>query len=513
MKPQTKTELSQLLSGYVDGELTPEESREVEALLMQDADARKEFEQLKALKHLLSSKTPLPPSYGFWTRFSTELERRKKEEDNLLPFPRKYVPAVAISGAIVVLVMGVLLFQQRSTLVDYVSKQSERVQKAVEDNVLKGTLMPLFAHIDKNQALQFAMFGTLPLDARAETEMRVNEDSAKGYTIDVDKKGDKKTPTVTVQEFVDEVQPTHMQLQIIDSLLDLGRAKLEGSVFVAEDKAMAVNPELSRLNRVMLSGIAAALEPYQRIRFERFLETRKAPYTLAGGRRGPESPERIYYSMRTPARSPRFVVFSPDTVVMSQFDLDIDSLRRHAGQMDEMQRAVAGHVNTLIRKMAERDVATSQRYKVVAPHVRVYGDSESFSIQVGTGWEAMPPMPMDPWVRPRMAEQVGRRGRGPGSGFNMQFGGDDSSFFFNLDLDSLMVRMGKVGEGGAIEVFKGDPRASNRIFQFDERGLQQFLDSAYQGKRHKISKLDSLMNEMDKRERERTKRELPPPKR
>jgi hypothetical protein len=513
MKPQTKTELSQLLSSYLDGELDEAQTHAVETMLSQNPDAQKELEELSALKNLLASKKPLPPSYGFWTRFSLELERRKKEEENLLPFPRKFLPVVSIGAAVVVLVIGIVLFQQRATLVDYVSKQSERVQKAVEDNVLKGALMPLFTHIDKNQALQFAMFGTLPLDAKAGTELRVNEDSASGYTIDVDKKGARKTPTVTVQEFVDEVQPNRVQFQIIDSLLDLGRAKLEGSVLVAEDKAMAVNPELSRWNRVMLSGIAAALEPDQRVRFERFLQSRKAPYMLVGGRRGPESPERIYHSMRTPEGVTHFVVISPDSALVTRLDIDLDSLRRHTGGMAEKQRTVAVHVNSLIRRMAEREMAVSQQYRVPAPRVRVSGDSESFSIQVSTGWEGVPSMPMEPWVRPRMSEQVGTGRRQPRGGFNVQFGGDDSSFFFNLDMDSLMVRMGKAGNGGGIEVFKGDPRMGNRVFQFDERGLQQFLDSAFQGKKRKMSALDSLMNEMDKRERMRKEKELPEPRR
>ena len=507
MKPQTKTELSQLLSSYLDGELDEAQVHAVETMLSQNPDAQKDLEELSALKNLLALKKPLAPAHGFWTRFSTELERRKREQENLLPFPRKYVPVVSIGAAVVVLVIGVVLFQQRATLVEYVSRQSERVQKAVEENVLKGTLMPLFTHIDKNQALQFAMFGTLPLDAKAETELRVNEDSARGYTIDVNKMGDRKTPTVTVKEFVDEVRPSHVQLEIIDSLLDLGRAKLEGSVFVAEDKAMAVSPELSRLNRVMLSGIAATLEPEQRVRFERFLQSRKAPYMLAGGRRSPETPERIYHSMRTPEGMSHFVVVSADTVLVSRLDIDLDSLRRHAGEMVGAQSEVAAHMSSLIRRMAEREMAVSQHFRAPAPRVRVSGDSESFSIQVSTGWEGIPSMPMERWVRPRMAEQVGTGRRKPNSGFNVQFGGDDSSFFFNLDIDSLMVRMGKAGEGGGIEVFKGDPKMRNRMFQFDEQGFQQFLDSAFQGKKHKISKLDSLMNEMDRRERMKKEKE------
>jgi len=488
MKPQTKTDRSQLLSAYLDGELDDVQTRFVETSVLEDPEACRELEKLRALKNLIAARRHLAPSRGFWTRLSTELERRKREEENLLPFPRKYLPLVSLGTAVVVLVVGFVLFQQRATLVDYVSRQSERVQKAVEENVLKGSLMPLFTHIDKNQALQFAMFGTLPLDAKAETEMRVNEDSARGYTIDVDKKRERKTPTVTVQDFVDEVQPSRVQFQIIDSLLDLGRVKLEGSILMAEDKAMAVNPELSRLNRVMLSGIAAALEPNQRVKFEQFLHSRKSTYMLAGGRRGPESAERIYHTMRTPEGMAQFVVFSPDTVLVSRLEIDLDSLRRHTGEMVERQRAVGVHVNSLIRRMAEREIAVSLQQRAPAPHVRISGDSESFSIQVSTRWEGMPAMPRDPWVRPRMSEQAGRHSQQPDAGFDMQLGGDDSSFFFNLDMDSITVRMGKSGNGGGFEVFKGDPRSRSR---------------AVQGKERKMSKLDSLMNEMDKRERQR----------
>jgi hypothetical protein len=515
MKPQTKTDLSQLLSSYLDGELDEAQARNVETNVLQDSEARRELENLKALKNLMAAKRRLTPATGFWTRLSTELERRKREEENLLPFPRKYLPMVSLGTAVVVLVVSFVLFQQRATVVDYVSRQSERVQKVVEDNLLKGSLMPLFSHIDKNQALQFAMFGTLPLDAKAETELRVNEDSARGYTIDVDKKGNRKTPIVTVKEFVDEVRPSHGQLQIIDSLLDLGRVKLEGSVFVAEDRAMAVNPELSRLNRVMLSGIAAALEPEQRARFERFLQVRQAPYMLSGGRRGSEPSERILHTMRLRERSEAFLVVSPETVLVSRLDIDMDSLRRHIRGIQEVQTPVAVHMNSLIRRMGERDVAVSRRSGVPMPQVRVVGGSEFFSIHIDNDWESLP-KPSDMWVKPRMPMQVGTRGRNPGPSFNFQFNGDDSSVFLNLDLDSLMTRMRKEGESGGIEIFKGAPRSRNRVFQFDGRAMRPFLDSALPGQKRKTSKLDSLMKEMEKRERqhERTqkKEDTPDPR-
>ena len=70
MKSQTKAELSQLLSSYLDGELDEAQVHAVETMLSQNPDAQKELEELSALKNLLASKRPLPPAYSFWTRFS-----------------------------------------------------------------------------------------------------------------------------------------------------------------------------------------------------------------------------------------------------------------------------------------------------------------------------------------------------------------------------------------------------------------------------------------------------------
>ena len=505
MKPLLKSELSQLLSSYVDRELDDRQMQLVEEIVSKDAEARAQLGELRALKTLVAQKKRLPASIGFWTRVSSEIERRKKEEDNLLPFPRRYFPLVAGAAAVLVIALSIVLYQQRASVVNYVSKQTERVQKAVGDNVLKGSIMPLFSRVDKNQALQFAMFGTLPLDAKAETEFRVNEDSARGYTFDVDKKGVRRTPVVTVKEFVDEVQPTRLQREIIDSLLDLGRQKLEGSVFVAEDKAMAIDPQLSRLNRVMLSGIAAALEPEQRTRFEKFLRVRSSPYMISGGRKASESSERILHTMRVVSRPEPFLVVTPDTVVMSDLRLDMDSLRRHFQHYDESRERVMVNMNGLIRRIAgQREDMGRQHVPIPMPQVRVTGGSDFISIEIGSAWEEMSvPMP-ELWVKPRYPGHFGTTGRPRGpSPF-----GRDSSFYFNfqfnsMNLDSVVERMMKGGVPPGFEFLMGDIRGNEGRPQLNAGMLRRALDSAFLAKNGGRSKLDSLMREMDKREQRR----------
>lgn len=513
MNQLSKNERFERLSAYLDHELTEAQARAVEELLSRDPDARREFEELKFLKTLLSSRKGIPPSIGFWSRLSTELDRRKREEENLLPFPRKFLPVVATVAAVIVVAVGIVLYEQRTSVVDYVSQQSERVQRAVEDNVLKGSILPLFSNVDKNQALRFAMFGTIPLDAKAETELRVDEDSAKWVSINVDKSGAVKAPLVTVQDFVDEVRPTRLQLQIIDSLLDLGRHKLEGSVFVAEDRAMAVHPELSRLNRDMLSGIAATLEPDQRVKFNRFLQLKKAPYTLTGGQQTPPSMDRILSRLRLPQQTDRYVVVSPETVVVAGLRIDIDSVRRHYYRVEERGHAVSVHVDGLIRRIAERDGNVAQAREFPSPKVRVFGDSEAFSIQIGSGWEGFRNPEPEMWVKPRVPTASGIRRRPPLPVIDFHFSSGDSAFFFNINVDSLMMQYEKDEDGAALEFFKHDQRLRNRVFEMNAGRMKQISDSAVLAKKKQWSKLDSLMREMEKREllqeKERRNRKTP----
>lgn len=501
MKNYSNAERSELLSAYLDGELDETQIRSVEELLERDPVAAREFEELKALKSLLASRKPIPPSVGFWTRLAAEIEQRKADEANLLPFPRRYIPAVSSGAAIVVILLGALLFWQREHVVDYVSKQSERVQQVVENNVLKGSILPLFSNVDKNQALQFAMYGTMPLDEKAGTELRIDEDSTRWYSINVNRAGTPKTPSVTLKEFVDEVRPTRVQIEIIDSLLDLGRRKLEGSVFIAEDRAMAVHPELSSLNKVMLSGIAAALEPEQRVRFDRFLRDRRAPYTLTRARAFAESKSDILHTLRKQPQSDHFVVVTPDTVLVAGLPIDVDSVRLHYFKVAERQHAIASSVDGLMRRIAEKEAQADWSTAVPAPGVKVSGDRSVVRIQIRGGWAGVPDPHLERWVRSRYPTKPGAGELPPKApSLDFEFGVDDSAFLFNLDLDSLMMRMMREGGVAGFQRFRDNREARERFFNMDQDQIKRWMDSsAGLSTAKKSSKLDSLMREMEKR--------------
>jgi hypothetical protein len=490
-----------MLSLYVDGELAEQEAREIEEQIASDPEAAKEIQELRAMKALLSSRQQMPETLGFWTRLAAKLDRQEREQENLLPFSRKYLPLVYAAGALAVILVGVLLFQERSAVISYVSRQSEKVQQAVEQNVLKGTLLPLFTNIDKNQALQFALFGSLPLDARAETALRIDESADQGYRIDVGKQAVEAIPKVTVTEFVDEIKPTRRQREVIDSVLDIGRRRIESSVLFAEDRGMAIDADLAQLNKVMLSGIAACLEPPQRVRFERFLEAKKAPYMIASTYALPEPGENIVHEMRRARRSSRMIVVTPETLLVSEMEFNLDSLQERFHEMTAARREMAMRFDGLIRRIAEQEAPWKKHVDMRTQPFWITGDSDMLTIQIGRVFEELPGVMHDRWIQPRVPVSV-RAPRRPRDGslrFNFNFDQRDSSFFFNLDLDSLVLRMQKEGPEAAFEFFLGDPGSRNRNLRLLEEMSPDELGSMLKAKRISRSRLDSVLRLMRER--------------
>lgn len=379
MKRLSPQELSNKLSLYIDNELPDAERHELEEYLSTHPEAAKELHQLQLLRQRLQNKRKLPANIGFWTRLSVAIDKLKEEEHNLLPFPRRYLPAATILGALSMVAVGVILFQQRQPIFDFISQKTEEVHQMYEGGFLRGTIIPLLSDIGKDEVLQFALFGTLPLDEKSETALRVDETAEQGYRLEVGKPVEKKIPSLTVKEFYDEIKPTPVQEKMIDSLLRFTKQQLESSVLVAENQAMAISPDLPQLGRVTVSSIAACLEPQQRIRFEKFLQLRNAPYTVDPAKVRAQKVDKIFEKLHKPSRPEQFVILTPETLVVHKLAINIDSLR------EEVRRNMSRHaVGFNFDRLAQRvqRLKTGEGVVVVGTQpMRVSGNRGSFRIE------------------------------------------------------------------------------------------------------------------------------------
>lgn len=378
MIKMSQKELSQLLSLYLDGALDEQSRHGFEAYLSANPEAASELKILKKQQELLKSQPTIPSNEWFWQKLSARLEKERNKRETAYPFSRKYLPLAASLAILVGVSAGVLLFQQRSLVTKFFYEKREQVQNLYQENILQGKLLPLFSSLNKDQVLQFAFFGTLPLDAQANTALRVDESKENGARIEFAKNETKRHHQVTVREFCDVVDATPAQQRIVDSILTSAKEKIERSVFLGENKALAVHADLAKFNRMTMSHLAASLDLPQRKRFQKFLITSHSPYTFGiVAAHIPKAPGTEARAPRAP-RTEQFVVITPESCSLEQINVDLKNVRQNVELSAQEFQSVNARAHALIREFSTH----ARLPRAPNSPFSIFSDSDYFSVRV-----------------------------------------------------------------------------------------------------------------------------------
>ncbi len=372
-----------LLERYLDGETTPDESAECEGRLRTDDVFRSLYDELKRLSELLGSADRLEKDPAFWSRMSGKIRQQEDQNVNLLPFPQKYLPLAASGFALLVLLSFSYVFENRLSFLRFWEMQSEVVRTAYEKSVQEGSFIPLFTGLDNDKTLQFALYGSLPLDESAGAMLNVDERSAEGYRIEVHKQQPRKQKKVTVADFVAEVRPTNVQKAAIESLLTDARRELERSVLIGQGESVAINADLSKLNRAMASGIVSVLEPEQRLRLTRLLTQDDAAYIFSSRTRYAPPTAASASLEDVPRTTNRFVVLSPETVMIRALTVDMDRVQREMKASQTLFREYQAQRHKMIQWLVNEPVfrTTAPVPGAPAPRISLKSRKDRLTIQ------------------------------------------------------------------------------------------------------------------------------------
>lgn len=397
--------LRKKLSLYIDGELEQKEAEKLERLIESDRNVARQLSELRYLQNQLRKSDRPKSNRFFYAELLQRIEKSKGEEENLLPFPRKLGPLLTAVSIVAITLLGVILVELKIPVKEYFAEKSQEIQKAYDENLLKGSVLPLFSNVDKNHVLQFALFGTIPLDAKAQTTLTVDEDGSKGYRLEVGKGSPKSSEKVTVQDLYKEIQPTESQLATIDSLLEDTRERIASSAYYAENNTLAIDPSIVHMTRLLVSNIAAQLDPLRRARFDQYLKTRDAAYAIPASRlanRPERFIERAEQAFSGTVRTPHertFLVITPDSVMLSKLHVEFEkaeSLRKQFfGGSEEFHKRI------------EEFITQFEPYEDPVPRpnlnraVDLVGGSGFFRIHINRDEEAVRPDSMVQWTIPR----------------------------------------------------------------------------------------------------------------
>ena len=145
----------ELLSAYLDGELSRSEKAEVENLLQNSLELKMQLEDLKKIKQLTQNVKRIPESPYFETRLMSKIEGQKSESAKI----SRWMPATALA-LVTIAVMIVLKFNPNFL------NQIWDQQKVNLAGFYKENLQPvlLAANLTDDDIFNFAFNNELPLD-------------------------------------------------------------------------------------------------------------------------------------------------------------------------------------------------------------------------------------------------------------------------------------------------------------------------------------------------------------
>ncbi len=382
MRSRLSDQDRQLIDRVLDAVASDADRASFDARLSDPAFAEA-YRELRALKELVGAQSRLQPDPHFWTKVHGSLERRSEETEDLLPVPRQYLPVFGGVFALLLLFASSYIFENRLSFIRFWETQSEAVINAVERGINQGSFLPVFSDLDEDRTLQFALYGSLPIDEARGTMLNVDERSNEGYRIEVQKEEPRKQKRVTVDQFVAEVRPTTSQKAAIDSLLTVARRDLESAVLLGSNNALAINADLSRLNKVMATSIVGVLEPEQRVRLKRMLSERDVAYILADEMRDAAAAKHSFRAMAEVHGGHEFVILSPETVALARVQLDVEKMHAEL-KSQQMQQVWTTRRQKAMEMLIDHPQVFGGTFPgaAVAPNISVRSRKDRLTIQV-----------------------------------------------------------------------------------------------------------------------------------
>lgn len=476
-------DLDRIISLYIDGELDGAKTKAFEEYLAAHPSIAQQVQLLRTVQRTLNAKKPVPQNEWFWLRLSNYIDRKvsrnRKWHEQIRPAISLTVVAVITLG-----VIGIMYLNNTALFRSFFLEKKNQLHSTL----MQGNILPFFTDLNRDDVLNFALFGSLSLDSSNGTSLSVKNSEQEGAQIEIVREESRpELPPVTVNDFFVNVGIDNPQeRQVVDSILGTYTQKLKASVLISENNEIAINEQLVDLNRTMVSAIAASLKPSQRLRLQQLLQDRHAPYSVVSMNEPNMEPHVLLQKIPKVHTGNRYVVISKDTVGIAEMHMNVDSIWESMHS-----RTVA--VQKMMTERIFRDIVSLQRqfehHGAMAgsdnDRVRVYSTERAFQINLRS-----------PGMLPRdrrLAEMVRPRPAPPPPSHRVLndvqvFG--DSVFSFEISADHQTVR-----------AFRQMPRGEFRF---------EIVDSAVQSPKVKImvksapsyNEFDAALQEMKERELE-----------
>ena len=314
---KNKTDI-ELLSAYVDGELSPAEKKYIEEKIKSSLELQKDLSDLKKLKELTSSSVDrISESPFFETRLYSNLNVESKLKFNI----KKWIPISALTFVTLAL-MAVLKFNPN--LLDDLIKQQE-------SNILgfyKENLQPLLyaANLTNEDIFNFAVYQELPLDNTNNQILKLGYD-VKGAEFFEIKKSEETTQGNNLQKFVAALNFDEDEIKKIDSIIGSYSDQISTLVLVNDQNAVAINPIIWNTRKLILADILAFAEKHASSDFNKMIPTQVMQFD--------DHSVAKWVNEAKAMKDDQYIFCTSDSIFREDFVFDMSEFKKNMEKMDQ----------------------------------------------------------------------------------------------------------------------------------------------------------------------------------
>jgi len=235
----------EILSAYIDDELSPEEVRILEEKISVSPQLKKKLAELKQLKGLTTSSIKrIPESPYFETRLFAVLEGNSFKRRI-----KKWLPVTSIV-TLTLSLMLVLKFNPEF-LENIVEEQKSNLAGFYKEN-----LKPLLfaADLNNEDIFNFAFYNKLPLDNTKKQYLQLGSDSSGKEFFEIRTAGEENNND-NFQKFVQTLDLNDSQKSKFDSIMSDYAEQLQSQVLVNDKNTVAINHNLWNYRKAIAADI------------------------------------------------------------------------------------------------------------------------------------------------------------------------------------------------------------------------------------------------------------------
>lgn len=375
--------LNELISAYLDGELSQEDADALKEKISFSPELQKKLAEMKQLKQITKSSIPgIEESPYFETRLMANLEEK--------PFKiqlKRWSPV----GAIVIVTFAVMVvLKYNPGILDEMVKE----QKANLAGFYKENLQPLFfaSDLTNEDIFNFAFYNQLPLDNTNTRYLQIGSDNAGNEFFEittaslVNKKGN-------FEDFIIALNLDEKKKKQIDSLMNYYAEEIQSQVLVNDKNTVAISPNLWNFRKAIVADVMK-LASSTTIAVN---EVRDVPFVFNVE---PPMVDKMVQTVKTSGDN-EYMFFTPDTFFVEKYEFDKEAFKKEMQKVKEEMLKVNQEMRKADEDMKKslKDMAVTEKLKYknikidstfiklkrvpkTGNEVHIYMDSNFFRVQL-----------------------------------------------------------------------------------------------------------------------------------